>query len=239
MPGNTFEEVLQQKDENLKSHIIALYRDSVVGRLVSGFTHEVNNPLAILQGNVELLERSLGAAGVDDEKVIQRLDRITKSVGRIELLIRDFRKVVKAKDEPEEILNIDDVINGMTPALTAIIGKDGTEMVFETKSPQAKVVGSEVEFHTAFLSMVMAAKDVASRVRKPIEIATSVNGKDLILSIVCNRVAAAEGSEQVPSSCQFDTYIGHSAIERLGGMLDLNLTEEGLDAKVVLPLASE
>lgn len=58
-----------------------------IGMLASGVAHEINNPLAIIRGNTELLEMGLDTGHPNREEV----DTIMRQVGRIERIVQNLR----------------------------------------------------------------------------------------------------------------------------------------------------
>lgn len=69
-----------------------------LGEMASGIAHEVNNPLAIIQGSIEHLERTL-PQDLSMEKRVQSLSlKIKKSVGRIENIVKGLRSFSNQSD---------------------------------------------------------------------------------------------------------------------------------------------
>jgi len=69
-----------------------------LGEMASGIAHEVNNPLAIIQGSIEHLERTL-PQDISTEKRVQTLSlKIQKSVNRIENIVKGLRSFSNQSD---------------------------------------------------------------------------------------------------------------------------------------------
>ncbi len=82
-----------------------------IGLLASGVAHEINNPLAIIRGNAELLEMSAGLNDSDQSEVVT----IIQQVGRVERIVSNLltfagtkKKIVRPFDI-EALL--DDILN--------------------------------------------------------------------------------------------------------------------------------
>lgn len=82
-----------------------------IGMLASGVAHEINNPLAIIRGNAELLEMSKNL----DESDRYELDTIFKQVGRVERIVANlltFARTQQITTAPLEIRPLlDDILN--------------------------------------------------------------------------------------------------------------------------------
>ncbi len=87
---------MKEKTEELELHIKLLNqaRDKLVvneklaalGELTAGIAHEINNPAAVILGNVELMKFELGdeVARVDEEvhAIMEQIDRIRNIITR-------------------------------------------------------------------------------------------------------------------------------------------------------------
>lgn len=58
-----------------------------IGEITAGVAHEINNPVAVIQGNVDVMRQSLGSAGKDVEiefnLIDQQISRISAIVGKL------------------------------------------------------------------------------------------------------------------------------------------------------------
>jgi nitrogen fixation/metabolism regulation signal transduction histidine kinase len=67
---------------------------AAIGSLASGVAHEINNPAAIIRGNVELLQMSLSAEAEEQEEVRE----ILKQVERVSLITRNLLNFAGKQD---------------------------------------------------------------------------------------------------------------------------------------------
>jgi two-component system NtrC family sensor kinase len=81
---------LEEKNEQLllaQKELAQAERLADIGLLASGVAHEINNPLAIIRGNVELMEMNNSAGDHGPEE----LDTIMRQVARIERIVKNLR----------------------------------------------------------------------------------------------------------------------------------------------------
>jgi two-component system NtrC family sensor kinase len=78
---------LEQANENLRDkqrQLVMSEKLAAIGQLTAGVAHEVNNPIAVIQGNLDLLREVLGA---DAAPVAHELRLVDEQVNRIRLIV--------------------------------------------------------------------------------------------------------------------------------------------------------
>ncbi|MBT1446124.1 cache domain-containing protein [Shewanella sp. JM162201] len=88
---------LQEKTEELQRNVALLNETraqlvtneklTALGELTAGIAHEINNPTAVILGNMELLRSELGD---DARRVDEEIDLVIQQVGRISTIIRSL-----------------------------------------------------------------------------------------------------------------------------------------------------
>lgn len=79
----TQKELLQKESEAISTSQLA-----ALSEMAGGIAHEINNPLAIIQGQVGLLQKSIAHRTFDIEKGSQILEKILKTSDRISRIIK-------------------------------------------------------------------------------------------------------------------------------------------------------
>lgn len=70
-----------------------------LGEMASGIAHEINNPLAIIKGKVDIIKKRVIAPDRDDEKILIDLGKIDGTVDRISRIIQGLRKLARGDNE--------------------------------------------------------------------------------------------------------------------------------------------
>lgn len=78
--------------EEAQEKLIEAEKMATLGHITAGINHEINNPLAVISGHIQLLE--MDPEGIPD-KVIERLHIVMKEVDRISDVLRNLQKVKK------------------------------------------------------------------------------------------------------------------------------------------------
>lgn len=74
---------------------------AAVGELAAGVAHEINNPMAIIRGNAELLQMAIDTKHPSREEV----DTIAQQVGRVERIVASLLKF--ARQESKQVVRVD------------------------------------------------------------------------------------------------------------------------------------
>lgn len=91
--------------ESCHEHLAQSEKLAAVGELIAGIAHELNNPLAIMQGHMELLTRELGP---ETWSVRQEIEPILRQIERSRGIIDSLLRIARPMDdirvlEPGEI----------------------------------------------------------------------------------------------------------------------------------------
>lgn len=113
---------LQEKTEELQRNVALLNETraqlvtneklTALGELTAGIAHEINNPTAVILGNMELLRAELGA---DAGRVEEEIDLVIEQVGRISTIIRSLLQYSRPGEfnAPLEMYQITPIIEEM------------------------------------------------------------------------------------------------------------------------------
>lgn len=92
--------------ESQKASLINAAQLSALGEMAGGIAHEVNNPLAGIQGKVFQLIRSVKANNFTPEKILSDLQKVYDTSERIAKIIRGLRAFSRnAENDPFEVVN--------------------------------------------------------------------------------------------------------------------------------------
>ena len=90
--------------KEMQQKLIIYERVAAINQTVVTLNDEINNPLTIIQGNVELIRKNFD---ISDEKFTQSLDLIEKSVQRCNTIMTKLRKIREPAVKHYGGMNID------------------------------------------------------------------------------------------------------------------------------------
>jgi PAS domain S-box-containing protein len=104
--------------KRMEAQLIVSDRLASLGRLAASVGHEINNPLAYVLGNVQMLEQDLSRLGssgrVDAETLEQLLDRLSaveQGAERVRDIVRDLKTLAPSNDEPRGAVDLHGVLD--------------------------------------------------------------------------------------------------------------------------------
>src|ERR1051326_1875666 len=99
--------------QTAQSSLIQAGRLAALGEVSSGLAHELNNPLTIIAGYLELIRGSIqnGAAGIPDAAELQsHLQKIERNVERMRVIIRHIMEFARESKPEKKPALLNDVI---------------------------------------------------------------------------------------------------------------------------------
>jgi PAS domain S-box-containing protein len=151
---------LALEKERMKSlHSLKL---ASLGEMSAGIAHEINNPLTVIAGTVNLLDRYKDKP----EKFKEKLCAITKSCERIEKIVNSLKKFSRSSDNTEKkVCNLFQIINDSL-SLMEIKAKT-FEIDFKVDvNKQVNIFCDELEIEQVVVNLLSNAIDSVAEVEK-------------------------------------------------------------------------
>ena len=148
-----------------------------VGQLTGGVAHDFNNLLTIIIGNLETLQRKLGASEIDIEGLIRGVDNAMRGARRAESLTQRLLAFSRQQALDPKPLDLGRLVSGMSDLLRRTLGEQITiETVLGGGLWHAHADPNQLEL--AILNLAVNARDAmpngeSSRSRPRMFISTS------------------------------------------------------------------
>ncbi len=144
--------------------LLASSRMSSLGEMASGIAHEINNPLSIILGNVDLLENLLNAEDLDRLKAKTYVNQVTLTVQRIAKIIRGLRSFAReTTHEPFEKCVVKDVVSDCLELCLERFKSHGIRLIIPTNLDITPTFwGRSEQIAQVLLNLLNNAFDVAN-----------------------------------------------------------------------------
>jgi PAS domain S-box-containing protein len=83
---------------------------ALIGEIAAGVGHEINNPIAIIKGLLDMTLSSLKKQGVDDEKIIFNFERMNRASDRITNIAKGLRSFARFDSDESDYFCVYDMI---------------------------------------------------------------------------------------------------------------------------------
>ncbi len=98
--------VAQQTILSQQEKLVAASRLSAIGEMAAAITHEINNPLGVILGRVEMLKSILNDGDYDKQEVLRIVDTIEVTGQRIEKIVRSMKTMAHHTKDSEPFVRV-------------------------------------------------------------------------------------------------------------------------------------
>ncbi len=172
----TLEELRQVQEKLVRSGRLA-----AVGELLSGLAHELNNPLGIILGNVQL---ALEAPDLDPE-ARRSLEAISEAGERIARLVHILGDLELLREERFEAVEVETLVEEALSLVRDRVERQGTQVEVEIGRPLPRVWGSRPRLLQVLHNLLANALEAMEGQERPsrLSIAASTEGGEVLLAI--------------------------------------------------------
>jgi two-component system, NtrC family, sensor kinase len=145
---------LEEKNRLLvqtREELLRVEKLAAIGELAAGVAHEINNPMAIIRGNTELLQLSVPEDASNREEV----DTIFQQVKRVERIVSNLQKFARREQREMGPVRLNDLLHEIVAQIRHQVPLDGIKVV-ENYSKEVEVVeGDGDQLRQVFTNLVL------------------------------------------------------------------------------------
>ena len=221
-----------------------------IGELAAGVGHEINNPLAIIKGFLNVIEENLRISDYKDDKTYSMLTKINLASDRIVNIVKGLRTFSHSDLDKIECFNLKDAIDETFNLVREVYQNDGITLINNISLSQKFIVyGNKGRLEQVILNLFSNAKDATEgRAERIIETSVSQsgnmavwtikdNGKGIPLHIQNRIFDPFFTTKDVNKGTGIGLSVAHSIISEHDGKISFEtVPDKGTIFKIELPL---
>lgn len=154
-------ELKESKDELIEqtTKLVHISRLAALGEMSVGIAHEINNPLTIMKGGAQLIEKMITRQNFDADSILKQSLKIQNSINRVTTIIKGLKNFSNLSDNrPKEIVTLaavmDDTYNF---CLEPLVTNDITLIIDSV--PECKIHCHPVQISQVLINLIKNAQD--------------------------------------------------------------------------------
>lgn len=162
-------------DQTIK--LVHTSRLAVLGELSTGIAHEINNPLTIISGSSQMLNRASQNGTLSNDFVIRYFQKIDKSVDRISKIVKGLKHFANQSDSrPKEKVEIQEIVDETTQFCQELLSATGITLKL-AEVPPVKIHCHSIQVSQVLLNLLKNASDALDAESRECEKWISINFK--------------------------------------------------------------
>lgn len=122
-----------------------------IGLLASGVAHEINNPLAIIRGNAELLQLAVKAGEPEPDE----LETILRQVGRIDRIVRNLRSFSRNGLQLVSVFSLVELLDSILDQIGHQVPLEQYRIARDYRNTSIQIEADEDQLRQVFTNLVL------------------------------------------------------------------------------------
>lgn len=145
----------QRRAEEMKNRLEQANRLSLLGQVVAGVGHEINQPIAAISMRAGSARMLIDAGNPDDAKAaMSDIERLIHRLGRITGELRNFSRRSERKLEP---VRLGDAMEGVALLLGDTLRRQGASLEVQLADPDLAVMAEQVRLEQVLVNLIRNA----------------------------------------------------------------------------------
>jgi PAS domain S-box-containing protein len=156
----------KEEQSRLGQQIAHLDRQRALGELAASLGHELNQPLAAILTNVQVVKRGLKRGRMDDAQLTEFLDKIAQSTKRASQIIERIRNYIRPSRTDHEPVNLNAVVAEVIKLMADDARSRKVSVVPPATAAPVMVTGDAIQLSQIVLNVMRNAFDSVAQVAR-------------------------------------------------------------------------
>lgn len=176
----------QKLIEEQRQAMVESARLSSLGEMAAGVAHEINNPLAIIQGSADLVIAAIERGGIEEEKLKRAMERISTTVNRIAKIIVGLKSFARdGRKDPLVACSLKTIVGEALELCQTRFRNNGVELLLELPEEDVLVMARPVQLAQLLVNLLNNAFDaVAEQGKKRVTVRLRAEKERAHLSVL-------------------------------------------------------
>ncbi len=128
---------------------------SALGEMAGGIAHEINNPLSIIKGYIDLLKRHSSRRTLNEDLLLQYIHKMDQTVARISRIVSGMRRFSRESSMDEKVnYSLKKIIEETLDICQERINNNGTALDIEFLQEDLQIYCRPIEISQVFLNLI-------------------------------------------------------------------------------------
>lgn len=188
-------QVSQEALINQTTKLVHTSRLAALGEMSAGIAHEVNNPLAVISGSIQQIERMVKRGDANPDTILNLSSRTLGSIDRVSKIISGLRHFSQQSDSnPRVVTTLKDIIEDTNNFCSELLAARQIKLQIDP-IPDTKILCHPIHMSQVLINLIKNAEDALENEKRQEErfVRLSFSEKDgLVMIFVIN------GGEPIP-----------------------------------------
>lgn len=141
---------------------------SALGEMAGGIAHEINNPLSIIKGYIDLLRRHSSRKSLSPELLVQYIDKMDGTVARISRIVNGMRRFSRESSMDEKVkYSLNKIVEETLDICQERINNNGTALDVDYLKDDSTILCRPVEISQVLLNLINNSYQATSNYPHP------------------------------------------------------------------------